>query len=296
MAKHKNQTRPILLPLVGLVALGVCITILIRGADVILFNPKGMIADEQHRLMLVSTLIMLGIAVPTLFLLYFFAWRYREGGKKATVNHRSGNSKFLALLLWAIPTAVMLILASLMLPATQKLEPQKSIESANKALTIQVVALRWKWLFIYPQQEVATVNYVQIPVNTPVQFDLTADETPMNSFWIPHLGGQLYAMTGHENRLNLMASSLGAYEGSAAELSGAGFAGMRFTAHVTSKEDFDRWVGKTKQSDDELNASEYGKLLRPSENNPPSFYKHPDSELYSNILSKYSGSHNHMGY
>lgn len=279
--------------MLGLISLGLLVAVLLRGNDVILFNPKGLIADEQQRLMVVSTLVMLGFAVPVLFLLYFFAWRYRETGKGATINHHPKGSKFSALALWAIPFVVFLILASLMLPATQKLEPQRAIEAGNKPLMIQVVALRWKWLFIYPEQNIATVNYVQIPIDTPVQFELTADEAPMNSFWIPHLGGQLYAMTGHQNRLNLMAETLGDYEGSAAEINGPGFAGMRFTTRVSSRVDFDLWVDKTSQSLSELGVSEYKKLLEPSEDNPETFYKNPYPGLYNNVISKYAGSHNH---
>lgn len=296
MSKSKNklnQSKSVWLTGLGLLSLCLLVAVLLRGNDVILFNPRGLIADEQHRLMVISTLIMLGIAVPTLFLLYFFAWRYRETGKKATHNHRSGNSKFFAVVFWTVPTLVMLILASFMLPATQKLEPQKLIEAENEPLTVQVVALRWKWLFIYPEQNIATVNFVQIPVDTPVQFELTADEAPMNSFWIPHLGGQLYAMTGHQNRLNLMADTLGDYEGSAAEINGVGFAGMRFITRVSARSDFDKWVNETRQSTDELSASEYKKLLEPSENHQTVIYKSADPQLYSNIISKYAGSHQH---
>lgn len=296
MSKSKNkfnQTKPIWLAIMGLIGLGLVVAMLLRGNDVILFNPKGLIANEQYRLLVVSTLIMLGIAIPTLFLLYFFAWRYRETGKKATYNHHSTNNKLFALVFWAIPTFVLVILVSLMLPATQNLEPQKAIETNGKSLTIQVVALRWKWLFIYPEQNIATVNYVQIPVNTPVKFELTADETPMSSFWIPHLGGQLYAMTEHVNRLNLMADTLGDYEGSAAEINGPGFAGMRFTTRVSSNEDFNLWVKETKTYPKILDSPEYERLASPSEDHEAAFYKRADPKIYSNILSKYTGSHKH---
>lgn len=261
-----------------------------------LFSPQGQIAAQQHRLMVVSILIMLVLAVPTLGLLYYFAWRYREGGQRATVNHRSSNSKLGVLLFWALPTVTVLVLASLMLPATQKLEPQRSIESANKPLTIQVVALRWKWLFLYPEQNIATINYVQFPVNTPIQFQLTADEAPMNSFWIPHLAGQLYAMTGHNNRLNLIADMVGQYQGSAAEINGAGFAGMRFNTYASSSADFGSWVQRVKRSGSVLDDRAYRQLLVPSQNNQPVFYSQASAGLYDTILTKYAGSHHHTEY
>lgn len=296
MSKKRSksqQGRPSWFILGGLVGLCLLIALLLRGRDIALFSPKGLIANDEHRLMVAAILIMLIIGIPTLSLLYFFAWRYREGGKKALVNHRSSNSKLFAFVFWAVPTIFVIILASLMLPATQKLEPQRSIESQNEPINIQVVALRWKWLFIYPKQNIATVNFIQIPTDTPVQFDLTADEAPMNSFWIPHLGGQLYAMTGHENRLNLMADTVGDYGGSAAEINGAGFAGMRFITRVTPKQDFDQWVGTTKQSTQELDASEYKKLLVPSQNQPTVLYGNADPKIYGAILAKYAGSHKH---
>lgn len=295
-SKNKlSQSKPVWLVLLGLIGLGLVIAALLRGRDVILFNPKGLIAGEQHRLMVVSVLIMLGIAVPTLALLYFFAWKYREGGAGATVNHRSTNSKTVTLLFWALPALVVLTLASLMLPATQKLDPRKLIQAKNEPLTVQVVALRWKWLFIYPKQDIATLNFVQIPVNTPVQFELTADEAPMNSFWIPHLGGQLYAMAGHQNRLVLMAETPGDYTGRAAEINGTGFADMRFITRAGSKEAFDTWARQVKRSYGALDGAEYNKLLTPSQNNQAAFYSGVQAGLYDTILLKYAGSHYHAG-
>jgi cytochrome o ubiquinol oxidase subunit II len=296
MTQHKKKLsngRFVRLVLLALIGLGLLLVMLLQGSDLILLSPKGLIASEQHRLMLTMTLIMLGFALPVLFCLYFFAWKYRESNPKATHNPQAGRSKLSVFLFWALPTTLMLVLASLMVPATFRLEPQDSIKAAKSPLTIQVVALRWKWLFIYPQQNVATVNYVQIPVDTPVQFELTADEAPMNSFWIPHLGGQLYAMTGHNNRLNLMADTVGDYGGSAAEISGPGFAGMRFTARVGTGEAFDAWVAKTRQAGLVLDAPEYQKLLEPSEDNSAAFYASADPSLFSTILNKYEGSHHH---
>lgn len=299
MVKHKKQAQGMssLLPaVIGFSALGLLAAVLfflLKGNDVVLLNPRGLVANEQHRLLITSTLIMLGLAVPTLALLYFFAWKYRDTSPKAIHNPGVRQSRALPFVLWTIPLVVLVILASLMLPATQRLEPQRPIESDKEQLTIQVVALRWKWLFIYPEQNIATVNYVKIPVDVPVQFELTADETPMSSFWIPHLGGQLYAMTEHVNRLNLMADTIGEYQGSAAEINGAGFAGMRFMTHVTTQQDFDTWVTTIQSSPDALTVERYADLLKPSENNPPVFFREPDVAIYNAILSKYAGSHGH---
>jgi len=198
--------------------------------------------------------------------------------------------------LWAIPTVFMLVLASVMWSATHKLAPQKAIASGTKPLTVQVIAMRWKWLFIYPEQNIATVNFVQVPTGTPVLFELTADEAPMSSFWIPHWGGQLYAMTGHVNPLNLLAETPGDYAGRSAEINGAGFAGMKFVAHASSKEDFDVWVKSVQLSSDVLDSEKYGMLLKPSENNTATFYSKADTDVYDNVLTKYNGSHDHTGH
>jgi cytochrome o ubiquinol oxidase subunit II len=296
MAKRKKNTgRSIWITLLGLTGLGLLVAALLQGNDVILFNPKGLIAGEQHQLMLVSTVIMLGFAVPVLFFLYFFAWKYRESNQKINHNPNASRSKLPVVAFWAMPFAIMIILASIMVPATFRLEPQDSIDTGKDALTIQVVAMRWKWLFIYPEQNIATVNYVEIPVDTPVKFELTADETPMSSFWIPHLGGQLYAMTEHINQLNLMADTPGDYQGSAAEINGTGFAGMRFKTHVGTQVEFERWVAQTKLSPHRLDSTEYENLLKPSESNHPIFYASHDSKIYSTILGKYTGSHGGHG-
>lgn len=276
------------------VALVLLFVILLQNADVALLSPKGLVAREQFKLMLFSTAVMMAIAVPTLFLLYFFAWKYRESNAKATYDSSVRHGKFFVLGVWAIPTIVMLVLATVMWSATHKLEPQKSIASDAKPLTIQVIALRWKWLFIYPEQGIASVNFVQVPTDTPIRFEITADEAPMNSFWIPHLGGQLYAMTGHMNPLNLLAETPGDYPGSSAEISGAGFAGMKFIARASSMESFELWVQQTKQSAEILDSAEYQKLLEPSENNQAAFYSSPESGLYNKVIMKYIGSHKHQ--
>lgn len=292
--EHKtSQGRTTSLVVLGLVVLGLVSAGLLRGKDVALFNPKGLMAQEQYSLMLFSVAVMLVIAVPTVGLLYFFAWKYRETNKKALYSPNIRHSKFFVASLWVVPSLFILVLASAMVPATYRLEPQKSAVPDDESITIQVVALRWKWLFIYPEHGVASVNFVQVPVDTPVRFELTADETPKSSFWIPHLGGQLYAMTGHVNPLYLLASEPGDYPGSSAEINGAGFAGMKFTARASSQADFDLWVQNVQQSPSILDSAEYEKLLIPSEKHSVELYSVGDSDLYAKMLMKYVGSHGH---
>jgi cytochrome o ubiquinol oxidase subunit II len=291
--KKNSQGRTVGLLLLGLAGFAWLIKVLLQGNNVALFNPKGMIAHEQHGLTVLVVAIMLTIAVPALFLFYFTAWKYRESNTNATHDPSAGHSKFLNLSMWLIPSIFMVVLSTIMWSATHRLVPQKQIAGTARPVKIQVISTRWKWVFIYPELNIATVNFIQIPVNTPVQFDLTADESPMSSFWIPNLGGQLYTMTGMVNHLNLIAGTPGDYPGSSAEINGAGFAGMKFTARASQVEDFDQWVQDVRQSSDVLNAVEYEKLVVPSENHPAAFYSAADSDLYDKVLMKYMGPSGH---
>lgn len=259
-----------------------------------LLNPKGYIAYQQFRLLIFATTLMLSVAIPTLMILYFFAWKYRDTNPKnyfdPSVTHRTGF--FVGL--WTIPIIIISILILVMFSSTKQLDQRKPIVSTNEKITIQVIALRWKWLFIYPDQKIASVNFVQVPVNTPVEFVLTADETPMSSFWVPQISGQLYAMTGHVNKINMMADSIGDFNGGSAELNGPGFAGMNFVLRSSSQDNFNKWVKNVQAIDSMLDADNYHNLVQPTENNAVAYYKFSNFQAYSSALQKYSGSHNHI--
>lgn len=300
MDKSKNRTMWYVLVSVGLALFVAIITLLLDGNNVVLLNPKGFIAEAQYELMLNSTIIMVLFAAPILSILYYFAWKYRESNNKVAkeFSQKESGNIFYSFAIWGAPTLIAVLLAAIMIPATHKLEPKKLIASDKPTMTVQVVALRWKWLFIYPEQNIATVNFVQVPKDTPVQFELTADETPMSSFWIPSLGGMLYAMTEHVNRLNLIGDTIGDFEGSAAEINGTGFADMRFTARVSTEPEFEEWAESIRKSPTKLTMAEYENLLKPSKNNEMAFFSKPSTDLYSTILSKYAGSHgmNHQSH
>jgi cytochrome o ubiquinol oxidase subunit 2 len=279
---------------IGLAGFTALISVLLHGKNVALFNPKGWVAHEQYALFLFIVALLLVVAVPTIVFLYITAWKYRESNQHVTRSGADkGDSKSFVIFIWALPAFFMLILALVMWPVTHRLEPQKTIVNGAHPLTIQVVATRWKWVFIYPEQKIATVNYVQMPIETPVQFDLTADDAPMSSFWIPNLGGQLYAMTGMVNRLNLMAGTIGDYPGRSAEINGAGFAGMQFTARAASATEFNAWVNSVRAKGNTLSSKEYDKLAKPSENVPPTFYGNYENGLYDKVLMKYMAPGDH---
>ncbi|MDL2362836.1 MAG: COX aromatic rich motif-containing protein [Patescibacteria group bacterium] len=269
------------------------VVVLLSGKNFAVLNPKGFIASAQSNVILLSAAILFTIAIPTLVILYFVAWKYRETNTHAEYDPQENHGKMFDFGIWAIPSFFMLLMAFVMIPATHRLDPRQQISSYNKPLTIQVIAMRWKWVFLYPDQNIATVNFVQIPTDTPVEFELSADESPMSSFWIPNLGGQLYAMTGHVNTLHLLADKPGDYAGSTAELTGAGFSGMKFVARASSQDNFDSWVNEAKNSPSALTSEEYAHLLKPSEHNAATLYAKTDPELFSTMLAKYAGSHDH---
>lgn len=260
---------------------------ILQGTNVAVLNPKGIIAEQQLQLFIyvISTLLFIGVV--TLIALYFTAWKYRETNHKSTYQPKTYNGKIFVVSIWLIPAVFAAFLTFLMFPATHRLAPQKAIEHDNEPMTIQVVSMNWKWLFLYPEQGIATVNFVQFPVDRPVTFEMTADESPMSSFWIPNLGGQLYTMTTHVNRLNLMAIEAGDYPGKSAEINGAGFADMKFTARASSQEEFDQWVTKVQQNNSQLNTHKYDEMLEPSENHPVTLYSSYENNLFAKVIQKY---------
>jgi cytochrome o ubiquinol oxidase subunit 2 len=281
--KYKLLIGVILLGIVAVIAL-----VAIKSPDLAVLNSKGTIADQQRGL-IVSTVLLSGLVVIPVFALTIgIAWKYREGNTKARYTPDWDHDRLIETIWWAVPTAIILLLGVMTWRSTHALDPYRPIQSEKKPLNVQVVALQWKWLFIYPDQKIASVNHLQIPEKTPVNLQITAD-APMNSFWIPQLGGQVYAMSGMNTKLHLMANETGNYRGSSANLSGEGFSAMNFTALSSSQADFEKWTRDAKTSAIDLNESEYKTLSAKSRNNPPMTYWSVDDGLYDKIVSKYMG-------
>ncbi len=236
--------------------------------------------------MLITVLLGVIVIIPVFTMLFTIAWKYRADNTKAKYEPEWDHSRLFETIWWGVPCVIILVLGVITWQAAHTLDPYKQLDSKAKPINVQVVALQWKWLFIYPEEQIASVNMVQFPEDRPINFQITAD-APMNSFWIPKLGGQIYAMSGMSTNLHLIADHIGEYAGSSANISGEGFAGMKFTAKATSEADFDAWVNTTKQSSNMLDMTEYTKLASPSKDVSPKTYMLMQNDLYDKIVMKY---------
>ncbi len=281
-----NKTNKVALVVVAGLAAVASIFLVLHGSDLTILNPKGPIAEKQRNLILFAALLSVIVVIPVFILTFTIAWKYRAGNVAARYTPDWDYNAKLEVVWWGIPCAIILVLSVVTWQSSHDLDPYKPLAGSAKPITIQVVALQWKWLFIYPDQQIATVNYVRFPAGTPVNLEITAD-APMNSFWIPELGGQIYAMPGMSTGLHLMADSAGSYRGSSANLSGRGFAGMRFVAESTTQADFDRWVSEVRTSPNHLDSVSYAKLQEPSENNARTTYATAQLDLYDKVITKY---------
>lgn len=248
--------------------------------------PKGIIALEERNLLFVIQAIMLLVIIPVYILTFIFSWKYRYTNPKATYDPDLVDNRLAEYIWWGIPLVLTAVIGVLTWQKTYQLDPYKPIESDKKPMTIQVVALQWKWLFIYPEEKIASVNFVQFPAHTPIHFEITAD-APMNSFWIPHLGGQIYAMPKMKTELNLIADEMGDFRGSSANLSGEGFSGMHFISRASSEEDYRQWLETAQKSSGVLGLKEYNQLAAPSKDIPPKLYRLEDQNLFNQVINKY---------
>ena len=268
--------------------------VLLSGCNWVLMNPSGDIALQQRNLILVSTGLMLLIIVPVIALTLLFAWRYRKANTQADYRPDWDHSTQLELVIWAAPLLIIIVLGTITWISTHTLDPYRPLSRIDakrvvpegvKPLVVEVVALDWKWLFIYPEQGIALVNELAAPIDRPIQFNITASSI-MNSFFIPALAGQIYAMPGMQTKLSAVVNKPGVFDGFSANYSGHGFNGMRFKFHGLTTADFDKWVATTKASAKQLTRTEYLALEKPSERDPVQRYSSVETTLYSAIVNR----------
>jgi len=267
----------------------VVLSLLLAGCSSALLDPKGQIGVEQRSLILTSFGLMLIVVIPVIVMTLLFGWRYRRSNSVAKYLPDWAHSNAIEAAVWSVPCVIIAVLAFLTWKTSHSLDPHKPIESSVAPMEIQAVALDWKWLFIYPEQGIASVNEVAFPVDTPVRFRVSSGSV-MNAFFIPHLGSQIYAMAGMDNDVHLIADEEGVYPGRSTNYSGAGFSGMTFDAHVTSPADFDAWVANVREAGQTLTYPEgYNALAAPSEYHPVEHYSAVAPALYETVLTSFHG-------
>jgi len=263
------------------------------GCDFTVLAPAGDIAAQQRDLLVISTLLMLLIIVPVMVLIVVFAWRYRSTNKAAAYDPDWDHSTKLELVIWAAPLMIIICLGALTWLGTHLLDPYRPIDRIGpgrpvarevEPLTVEVVAIDWKWMFIYPEYGVATVNEMAAPVDRPIDFRITASSV-MNAFYIPALAGMIYAMPGMETKLHAVINHPGRYLGFSANYSGAGFSGMRFAFLGQSTAEFDQWIAQAKASGNTLDRARYLEIERPSENEPVQRFGTVDPDLFQAIVN-----------
>ena len=255
-------------------------------------DPHGTVALIERNLLFLCAGLMLIVVVPVWMLTFWFTWHFRESNPRARYAPEWSYSAGLDAVVWLVPALIVTCIGFLVWTYTHRLDPYKPIAAAMAPLDVDVVAEDWKWLFIYPEQNIATVNELVFPSDRPLSLKLTSD-TVMNSFYVAGLGGQIFAMAGMLTRLNLKAEGPAQFIGRNTQYSGAGFAGFpeqNFSVRATTPSQFDAWVSAAKRSPDALDAAALAAIENPSGRVPIHYYSTVESDLFARIIAKYAGS------
>lgn len=275
-------------------ALAIFAATALSGCSLEVMNPAGWVARQQADLILVATGLMLIIIIPVMVLTLVFAWRYRASNTQAVYEPNWDHSTRLELLIWGAPLLIIIMLGSVTWISTHKLDPFRPLDKLSateavpadmKPLEIDVVALDWKWLFLYPGQGIGAVNELVLPANQPVKFRITSS-TVMNTFYVPTMAGMIYAMPGMETQLNAVINRPGDFKGLSANYSGAGFSDMHFPVRSVTAEEFDQWVAKVKAGDGALGRAAYLELEKPSHREPARYFGKVESGLFAAVLDR----------
>jgi cytochrome o ubiquinol oxidase subunit 2 len=264
----------------------VCAALLVTSCQPTgILDPQGPIASAERLLLINSTAIMLVVVIPVILATFAFTWWYRSSNVRASRSPDESYEGRLEFVLWSIPALIVILLGGVIWIGSHQLDPRAPIPADAKPLQVEVVALDWKWLFIYPEQRIAAVNELVVPAGTPVHFRLTS-ATVMNSFFIPQLGSQIYTMGGMITHLNLMADRSGEYPGFSANFSGDGFSDMRFIAKAVPAGAFNTWVAQVRGTGSALDDAGYAQLAKPSKAVQPTTYRSVEPNLFERIIDQ----------
>jgi len=273
---------------VGLLALGLagCKSQLVGMLD-----PKGIITYEQRKLFFDTLALMLIVVLPVIIMSLTFIYHYQASHRITDYKPNWSHSYFLESLWWGIPCVIIIILGVITWRTSHEMDPYARIPGHNEPpLLVQVIALPWKWLFIYPEENIATVNFLEIPVGRQVEFWITVDNVPMSAFFIPQLGSQIYAMAGMRTRLHLLANETGVFDGLNTQYNGQGFSDMHFPVNVVQPDVMKHWVAEMKKSPKHLDDAAYRQLLIPTVADAPAYYSGVENNLFENVLELYMNS------
>ncbi|WP_456686567.1 ubiquinol oxidase subunit II [Bradyrhizobium sp. P5_C11_2] len=268
----------------GLLAVLLIGAMTLGGCTEGVLDPKGPIALAERQILFNALGIMLAIVIPVIVAILGFAFWFRASNERARYRPDFTYSGRLELLVWSIPAMTVLLVGGVAWLGAHDLDPGKPISSTVTPVNVQVVSLDWKWLFIYPEQGIASVNKLVVPVGTPISFELTSSSV-MNSFFVPQLGSQIYTMSGMATRLHLQADHLGTYPGISAMFSGDGFPDMRFTVDAVSDDRFAQWVRQARETGSALDKQAYADLVKPSKAVAPFTYRAVVPDLFSSIVN-----------
>lgn len=256
-----------------------------------MLNPKGIIAYEQRKLFFDTLALMLIVVLPVIIMSITFVYHYQVSHRTRDYKPNWGHNFYLEILWWGIPFLIILVLGIMTWKKTHELDPYRRITGHDqKPMLIQVIALPWKWLFIYPEQNIATVNYLEIPLGQQVEYWITADNVPMSAFFIPQLGSQIYAMAGMRTRLHLLANQTGVYDGLNTQYNGDGFSDMHFEVHVVEPKELKQWFAQVKKSPNQLTSAAYNQLLYSSITDKPKLFSGIENQLFDKVTMTYMNS------
>ncbi|SRR5579859_835766 len=260
-----------------------CTAFSLSGCDYALMDPKGPIGVDERNLILLATGLMLIVVVPVIGMTIAFAWRYRSSNEKAAYTPDWEHSNAIEVVVWVVPCLIIIALGLITWTSTHALDPYKPIASEKAPVEVEVVSLDWKWLFIYPDLKIASVNELAFPAGTPVHFKMTSGSV-MNAIFMPQLGSMVYTMAGMQTQLSLLADHTGTFDGISSNFSGDGFSDMKFFAKSMSEDDFQSWVEHARASGNVLSSTVYHELEKPSEKVPVAYYGDIDPMVYHEAL------------
>jgi cytochrome o ubiquinol oxidase subunit 2 len=289
----------VLVPVLVVATLAVGGWVLVANSPIDVLQPAGQVAAEQQQLFVLTTFLSSLVVVPVFTMLLFFAVRYRAGNTKARYQPEWGENRWLEMLWWGIPILIIGFLGIVTYQTSHSLDPYKKL-SGGDPQKIQVVALRWKWLFLYPEEKIATLNYIMVERDRPIHFTLAAD-APMSAFWIPKLGSQIYTMNGMRSELNLVANQTGDFTGYTTNINGEGYSNMKFVVKSRQPDEIKSWRVLARQAGPVMDEATYQTLAEPESLTEQQTYRLIDADLYDRVLHKYMGhasasrNHDHGG-